>query len=246
MAEKKVKKKKKAKNPKKDKEEVCEIFELKKGRKEKVVKACGEEIVEHASKEQLKKQNNLLRNVLIAMGLFVIFCVLLVWWIDSTRSFEYNGLKFKVVKEGNLILYQTSLPVYYQGELRQYNFYLRNDPRKLEDVNFDGDVRLLKNMVVNMSDIRCDGDEVIGVANLVKLWNVLGTKVITDENATCDPQGRYIYLNILEGNDTQIQEDGTACYEMTVGNCEILRATEKFMVETLIEVNRVQGRSSPD
>lgn len=252
MAEKKTMKKKSSKKKtskkkvaKKDsKEKVCETFEVDKGDKEKVVKSCGEIEKKHATKKELKEQNKTLRNVLIGLGLLVVIFIAIILFMQSMSKFTYINTKFELTKEGSLLFYKTTLPVYYQGDIRDYNFFIRNDPRKLEQVEFDGKIRLLKNVVVNISDIRCDGDEVIAIANLVKLWDVLGADVIKDENATCDPHGRYVYLNIIEGDETKIVEKNEACYDMIIGNCEILEGTEKFMVETFVEVNKVKGRVS--
>lgn len=252
MAEKKSPKKKAVKKKtskgkksgKKDKEKVCETFEVEKGDKEKFVKSCGKIEKKHANKKELKEQNKTLRNVLVGLGLVVLSFVVVMLIFQSMSKFTYKNTEFEFTQEGKLLLYRTTLPVYYQGNIRDYNFYLRNDPRKLEEIEFDGKVRLLKNVVVNMSDIRCDGDEVIAVANLVKLWDVLGANVIKDDNAKCDPQGRYNYVNIIEGDETKITENGEACYEITIGDCEILKGLEKFMVETFVEINAVKGRIS--
>lgn len=235
--------KKKAKKSK-DSEEVCEIFEVEKGGKDKIVKTCGEDIKEHASKEEIKNQNKLLRDILIGLGLIVLFFIFILFWIDSVRHFELRGVEWGIVKEGELILYKTAIPVYYQGNIVDYNFYLRNDPRKLDDgVKFEGNLWLLKNMVINGSDFKCYGDEVIALANLIKLEEVLGTNVIKDPNATCDEEGRYAYLNIHEGDETWVKETDKACYQLKFKNCEILEVTEKFMVETFVRFNAMSSSS---
>jgi len=236
--------KKRVSKKKADEEKVCEIFEAEGKDKEKVVKSCGDLESKHATAKDLKEQNKTLRNVFIGLGMLVVGFVAVILFMQSMSKFTYENTKFELTKEGKLLLYKTSLPVYYQGEIRDYNFFLRNDPRKLEAVEFDGKIRLLKNVVINMSEMKCDGDEVIAIANLVKLWNVIGANVIKDEGATCDEFGRYVYLNIAGGNETKIIENSEACYEMTISNCKILEATEKFMVETFVEVNKVKGRIS--
>jgi hypothetical protein len=233
--------------PKKDalekKEKACEIFEIEEKGKEKIIEKCGDFEEEHASKKNLEKQNKTLRNILIGLVLLVIGFIATILLVQSMSKFTYENTKFEITKEGRLLLYRTTLPVYYQGQIRDYNFYLRNDPRKLKNIEFDGEVHLLKNAVVNMSEIKCDGDEIIALANLIKLWNIIGTNVIKDENASCDELGRYIYLNIAIGDETKIIEKSPACYEMTIDNCKILEATEKFMVETFVELNKVNGRT---
>ncbi len=231
---------------KKDKEKVCEIFEVesRKGNK-KIVKSCGEIDEKKSNEKEIKEQNKILKRVLIGIGLFIVFFIALFLWIDSVRHFNYRGVEFEIVKEGKLILYKTTLPVYYQGGIRDYNFYLRKDPRKIdESVQFNGEIRLLKNLVVNSSDFKCDGDEIIALANLVKLYDVLGSKVIKDPNATCDKLGRYAYITIKDGNETKITEKSIACYDIEVSNCEILEAIERYMTETFVEVNKIKASLS--
>jgi hypothetical protein len=144
--------------------------------------------------ESPKKFNKQLRNILITMVFVFLTIVLTFLIVKSTTKFTYNGVKFEMIKEGNLILYKTSIPVIYRGEIRDYNFYLRNDARKL-NVPFNGELSLRKNAVLNMEkDFKCDGKGIIGVANLVNLYQISEIKIIRDENASCDNEGRYTYF----------------------------------------------------
>jgi len=234
-----MKKDKKKLKEKKIKKEVCEIFKVEKKGEEKTIKTCGTEEIQQATKKQIKEQNKILRNIFIGVGLLIILIISIILFINSVRNFEYEGVKFNVIKEGNIVFYQTSLPVIYNGEKASYNFYLRNDPRKLDQVIFDGEIILLKNMVINMTDnFNCDGDGIIAIANLAKLYEIVGAKIIRDENARCDAQGRYMFLNIQPGDTTRIEQTTPSCYDLYISNCEILKVTEKFMIETFIEINK--------
>ena len=125
------------------------------------------------------------------------------------------------------------------AHVADYNFYIRNDPRKLEEVPFEGDLHILDLMVFNTTeDFNCDGDGVIGVANLVKLYQFLETKIMRDENATCDSQGRYMFLNIQPGEETKVTKVGPSCYNLEVNDCEILEVTERFMIETFVKYDK--------
>ncbi len=226
------------------KEKVCEIFEVDKSGGEKVVKSCGEVAEEPASKEEMARNNRILRNVLIFIG--VVAVVFLVGWltINSIRHFEYRGVKFDVVKEGELILYRTAIPVSYNGGSAMYNFYLRNDPRKLdEEIPFYTRIGyyLSGDVVVNMSEnFDCDGDAVIAVANMVKLLQILGTDVLRDEKASCDMEGRYSFIDFKNGNSSSIKQTGPTCYNFEISDCDILKVTERFMAETFVEINQEQ------
>lgn len=225
----------------KDKEEVCEIFEVKKEGKEKVETSCGSMPKKHATKKEIKEYNKILRNIFIILGVIFLLIFGGKFVLESIRHIEYSEVDFKIVREHNLIFYNTVIPIYSKEgkHLADYNFYLRKDPRKLEAIEFDGELNLKKIAVINMTDdFKCDGDGVIGLANLIKLYDVIGSKIVRDENSTtCDSEGKYMFLNVLPAEETKIEKTGPACYELQVKDCEILNATERFMVETFIEVN---------
>ncbi|VVB83346.1 Uncharacterised protein [uncultured archaeon] len=242
MAKKKEKTTKERKNKKNSKkEEVCEIFDVEKNGKETEIKSCGMEEEKIESPGQVDKEKKIfLKLAIIMIGLFLFFVAFYLMSYYSMH-FDYKGVKFEVTKMGQLTLYKTSLPVTTSdGKRADYNFYLRNDPRKLEAIQFDGQINLSPNMVLNMTNnFNCNGDGMIAIANIQNLYNLIGTKMIKDENATCDLEGRYMFLRIRDGNKTGIMEYGIkgGCYNIDINNCEILPATEKFMLETLITVN---------
>ncbi len=186
-------------------------------------------------------QNKTLRNVIIVVIFLGVFFLIVYYFINSVREFEYSGITGNVVREGNLIFYQISIPVTYKGEKVPYNFYLRNDPRKLDNVPFNGRIEFLKNVAIKgEGDFNCNGEGIIAIANLARLYEVLGADVINDETAECDTQGRYMLIKIKEGEKTEIEQVGLACYEIRINNCEILKGTERFMVETFIEFDKIK------
>ena len=199
------------------------------------------EIEGKPNKNILEKERKQLRNVLLGLGVFVILIVLAVFFINSIKSFEYKGTKFDIVKEGNLILYNTKVALFNENgaHYQNYNFFLRNDPRDLaKAVKFNGELELKKLVVINSEEeFNCDGDGIIAVLNLRQLYEILGAKVIKDENAMCSSDGEYMYINLKEGEETRIEQTGTACYDILINNCEILEGTEKFMVETFAKIN---------
>lgn len=247
--------KKKAKKEEKKKEEVCEIFDIEKAGIEKTVKACGTEEEKIApSKEQIKKEKKIFMIVIIAMLGFILLFLLFYLFNYSMSHFKIEGVSFAIDKTAMMgkTLYKTSIPGFiYNGAfipginanapLAYYNIYFRTDPRELAKIPFEGDMILKENMVLNMTNsFSCNGDGVIAIANVLNLYKAIGTKVIKDENASCDDlYGRYIYLNIKEGNETSINDYGLrgGCYNIDIRGCDILPATERFMLETLIRVN---------
>lgn len=193
-----------------------------------------------ARKEQIRSQNRILRNFLIGVGILIATVFLIMFIFNSINNFEYKGVNFETVREGDLLLYRTSLPVIYQGQKTSYNFYLRNDPRELKEIPFQGELNLRDNLVINSTeDFNCQGDGIIAIANLINLYKISGINVLKDENATCDAGGRYMFVRLQPGNETSIEKFGPACYNININNCEILEGTERFMIESFVEINKL-------
>lgn len=232
------------------KEEVCEIFDVEKNGEETTIKSCGIEEEKKPSEMQIKKEYNIFKIIIITMIGFVLMFLAVIWLVNYFNHITVGGVIFEIDKTTMVgkTIYRTSIPVSYQDGITgktvaaDYNFYFRTDPRILEKIPFEGGINLKKNMVINMTkDFNCNGYGMIAIANLLNLYRVVGTNVIKDENATCDDlEGKYMFLKIEEGEGTYILEHGFngGCYRMKIKDCEILEGTEKFMLETLIEVNK--------
>lgn len=207
-----------------------------KKRKNIIAKKESDEVV--LKKNMAKSQDRILRNFLIGMAALIIFVILFVYAVKSTKKFEYEGVNFEVVKNGKLVFYNTQVPVLINGQSAQYNFYLRNDPRKTgTEVPIEGNLVLAKNLVINSSEeLNCDGDGIIAIANLLNLYKMSGINVIKDDNASCDYSGRYAFIKIQTANETSIEEFGPKCYNLNINNCEILKGTERLMIESFIEI----------
>ena len=235
----KMPRRKKDSEKKIEKEDSVEIFEIEKDGESKIVETKNTETFnEPIGKEQVKEENKIMIKIFLAIGIMLVSFFGVWFFMNSLNNFEYKGINFEVVKE--VAPYRTSVPVLYQGIETHYNFYFRKDPRELENVNFDGDLNIKPFMVVNATDsLKCGGDGVIAIANLANLYKVLGTQVIKDQNATCNQNGTYMFLNLAQSNETEIEQYGPSCYQLNVANCEILKTTEKFMVETLARVEEL-------
>ena len=177
---------------------------------------------------------------IICLAIIILIIAAYVY-INSLRNSSYQGVEFTTMQEGKLIFYQTSIPVLVNGNtVVPYNFYLRTNPKQLKKVDFDTlDFQLMENAVISFEkDFNCDGDAIIAVANLAKLHEVLGISLIRDENATCD--SRYSYLRLQEGDKTSIEKIGENCYILNINNCEILKVTERYMLEMFVQYNNRQ------
>ncbi|MCK5043516.1 hypothetical protein KAR52_00760 [Candidatus Pacearchaeota archaeon] len=246
---KKIKKSEKdKKTPKKVKRRIYEIFKIEKKAKEiskkdeekpeeKIVKIHGTEEQKIETPNQAKSHNKLLKNFLITMGIFTLIIIFVIVSIYSANNFEYKGMKFDVIREGNVIFYHTSFPIVLDERPMNYNVFLRNDPRKLNKIPFEGDLNLLEMMVINNSEsFVCDGDGGIAILNFQQILKILGIDTMKDPDAGCDPQGRYMFIQIQSGDVTGIEQTGPACYNFNVNDCEILKVTEKFLIESLAKL----------
>ena len=261
----KKKKKAASKKEKKETEKVCETFEVEKtGKtaksKEEVKTVCGEIEKKQGSKGEVKRYNKILKTILIIIGALLILFFIALYVINSTRYFDYRGLTGELVQEGDLFFYKVAFPVWYAGNKVPYNIYLRNNPEDLgESIPFtfdtedgikfglkftDNDMyRLVLNVSGTEENFACEGDKegdmVIAIANFVNI-KAIGIAVMSDPNATCDyaGNGRYMYVNVRpanEGEETEIKQVGPACYELIAKDCDILKVTERFMVEAFVK-----------
>jgi len=226
------------KEKKENEEEVCSTFV----EGEKTIKTCGEIPKKHASKEQLMKQNKLLRNVIIIVGL--IFATLIITYLilNNMKYFDAEGIQWDAVKSGSILFYHTSFKVYDDRGIHtaNYNVYLRKNPRKtFNDIEFEGNLSLREMMIIESNeDFICDGDGAISVANMAQILNGMGIQVAKDPNATCDDQGRYMHVLLQPGEKTRIEQSGPTCYNIYVKDCEILEGTERFTLEALKQITK--------
>src|SRR3989344_4853192 len=135
-----------------------------------------------AREEEIKTQNKTLKNVMIFLVVTIASFAAVVLLIYYLNSFSYEEVKFDIIKEGRIILYNTKFPVYSSitgKHIADYNFYLRNDPRELEKIPFDGVINLRDLMVLNITPgLNCEGDGIIAIANFIQILENFGTKII--------------------------------------------------------------------
>lgn len=191
------------------------------------------------------------KSIFFAIAGFIVIASVITWFLVNNSSishFDYRGVKFDIENKKGNILYKTSLPVTSTNEKTgkvtsgDYSFYLINDPRKLERINFYGDIVFMKGLVLNITNEfkNCNAG-INEVQNLLKLYDLYGTKVIKNETAGCDDlYGTYSWANIRKGNKTEITEWGLkgGCYNIYIHNCELSQGVERFILENLVEINK--------
>jgi hypothetical protein len=198
---------------------------------------------EPIKKENIVEKNNWILGTILTILIFLILSVFIVYFIiESKKSFEYNGVEFKIIQEGELTFYNVQVPIYSEKteeKLRDYNFYLRTDPRELKEMEFDDSFTLMKMMVINYSaNLDCSGYGLIALTNLIELHELIGIKVFIDKNETCDSEGRYTYLYIKKSDENRIEKIGKNCYTLYVNDCDIFPTTERVMIETFAKIKQ--------
>ncbi len=251
------KRERKGKEKEKKKEETREIIDIKKEKDD------GGKIIEDGEKpekkveEQIKKENEQLKKIFLIAGILALFFVGIFILINSMNHFTYKGIKFEIDRKTLVgkTIYKTSLPVGSDKKVTlgkviagHYNFYLRNDPRKLEKIPFDVEELVMrKQIVLNFTEnFNCDGDGIIGVANLMNLMVALKGEPIKNESLVCDPGREYTFIQLQQGNETSIEQFDNTCYNLNINNCEVLQVTEKLMVEMLARVNEALEEQNED
>ncbi|MBU1252407.1 MAG: hypothetical protein KJ905_03650 [Nanoarchaeota archaeon] len=214
------------------------------GRKNKPKSINAEEKI---SVKRSKNDDRILTNILIAAGVIIIAGFLGAYLTGRNQqptSFEYKGVNFTEVifcdAKPCLTTYNTKLPVLLDGERAEYNFYFRNDARKLESqVPFEGEINLKNEMNMEITyGLACEGYSSVAMDTFGRVFDVLKVKVNAGEDMTCKPASEKMYVTIQEGDETVVEQTGDSCYTINIKGCEILKGTERFLVEVLAEVNK--------
>jgi hypothetical protein len=172
------------------------------------------------------------------LGFIVLGFLFILMIFYSMSHFEYEGVKYEILKEKDINFYHTSFPSNFvtTGRTIEYNVYLRNDPHELKNIPFEGNLNLLEIAVIKINEgdnFDCEGDGVIAIHNFNQVLGAMGTQVIKDDDAKCDDSGRYNYFELKSGDETKIVQTGPTCYDFFIKDCEILDATEKFLIKSL-------------
>jgi len=206
------------------------------------------------NKKERKIERELLWIIVFLAFLVVVFLVASSIF-RGFNSFEHEGLTFTKERFGNIPVYHY---YYYfrgnDGGLIKYNLFVRNDPRE-NNVPVSGDDIVFeeKNKIVfvavNSSGLQECVDGILGVAELTNF--LVGNQIDVQGGnldfwdagkerqkwITCENRPRNIVIAIIEGDKTEINIDGN-CYEITIANCEVLEATERFAIQSVLDAKK--------
>jgi len=200
------------------------------------------------------------KEMYIVIGVMVLLIILFAAFYNifqSFSSFEYNGLKFTREKIGSTLFYHHSY--FYdvgQGKTNQYNLYLRYDPRK-NNVPIEGEITFPSQgskvyISVNTSELVKCNESILAAAgiadfiagNLFKVVGAVPDRAEANSNnltyATCGTYPLAMTILLTGGNETKVTKTGK-CYIISSSNCEILKAVEKFEVQSILDARERTG-----
>ncbi|MEK6850349.1 MAG: hypothetical protein AABX85_02115 [Nanoarchaeota archaeon] len=188
---------------------------------------------------------------IIGVMAFALIAIALIPMISKqANTFKYEGLTFTKERFGEIPVFHY---YYYTGDAgkeHRYNIYMRTDPRE-NNVSVDGEIgypRIGDVVFVSLNSTafqKCENvlremhtiaDFLNGNGYVVKAGN-------PDENfakqnnityVTCKTRPSNMVILITPGDETKILSNDD-CQFITVNNCELLPAIEKFIVKSLID-----------
>ncbi len=207
------------------------------------------------NKVKERKLERELLGVLAFLAVIIIVFLVASAYFKSLNTFEYQGLAFSKQRVGDIQVFHHSYYVKLQaGGLALYNFYIRNDPRE-NDVLISGKSNLMNPGSVVYLSVNSDGLQEcrygpLAVGSLSSFLTDNQMKVIAgnlnfwdaglnrDLWATCENKPGNKVIEILKGNETKVTIEGN-CYKVEVDNCEILEATEKLEVQSILDAKKI-------
>ncbi|MEK6872891.1 MAG: hypothetical protein AABW90_02680 [Nanoarchaeota archaeon] len=222
-----------------------------------------ENINNETAGEQNDKDLEEIQNKQIKMAVFfmigVILILVLVFFIKGNfiDKFNYKGLVFQKTQLGDIMFYSTRFPVVeVTGQvIGDYAINLRNDPRKLafisinttnEKIEFAIDKGKYDPVYISLNPFmkNCE-DSGLALLELSGFLKDSGLEVrssVTDKayaeannliQRWCYNSAFDTVIIITSGNITTINEIAPNCYEIVFKECEILQASERFMLVVL-------------
>lgn len=212
-------------------------------------------MVKNLTKNKERRLERELLGVLLFLGAIIVVFLIASAYFKSLSYFEYEGLTFSKKRVGQIEVFHHSYYVQTQaGTLALYNFYIRNDPRENNvpligksnlmnpgsvvylSVNSDGlaECRYSPLAVGSLSSFLTDNQMKVIAGNL-DFWDAGSRR---DLWATCENRPGNKVIEILNANETRVTIDGN-CYRVEVANCEILEATEKLEVQSIVDAKKI-------
>lgn len=194
------------------------------------------------------KQEKQIKLVVIFMAVLILGVIGTYFLINSTKNFEYAGVKFQKLKTGNTIRYVAKFPLRsITGEVVSYlPFEFREDPRKLENIEINGSIRMKKKIAeaYNKDFVASCGDVGLAAVTLSVYLKLTSNYQLEPFAATtnrsesverdvpyvsCEDTEEYTVIILKQGDESRIEQKGD-CYILEAANCNVMNITERFMM----------------
>ena len=208
------------------------------------------------SKKGIKKKQN--RQIMWAIILMISLILIIVGvpFIKNNfiNKFRYINLDFQKTQLGDMYFYSTQIPVADSSNnvIGTFSMNFRNDPRELEDINFKKTTSVpvfTKERTVYISPGKIERNCVESSAATLTLSGFLrqfaqlnvsagiSDKKVAEENKfpyiACINTKKNTVIEIIEGNETKIEQISPDCYRLEYKDCEIMKVGEKFILAIL-------------
>lgn len=210
---------------------------VKKTKKKEVGKKKGKEKTDKEKKLELKnlkkRQEKQIRVFIVVMISLLIFIFIIYAFIQATLKFSYTGLEFEKVRQGDLILYRTSV----------FPIFLREDPRVLRDIPIEGKIILQKNIGIGgEKDVleECE-DSTLAATTLSIFYGRSGLQTFSASTnkaeaeefdvtyVECNLNNDYSVILLKKGEENKISKKAS-CYILEAKDCEVMNIAERFIV----------------
>ncbi|PIN92950.1 hypothetical protein COU54_04940 [Candidatus Pacearchaeota archaeon CG10_big_fil_rev_8_21_14_0_10_31_24] len=187
--------------------------------------------------------------ILLGVGILIIFLVC-YYFFYSWGQFNYKGLAFAKEAYSGVVMYHYFYFFDDSGQIYKNNIYLRHDPRQ-NKIPIDGEIVYLSDSYVyigvDSKNLKYCEDSAIALASLSgfisnNLFELRSgntdVEVAKENNQTyidCEKFPQNTIILIKEGNETKITKEGNNCHIISVSQCEIQPAVEKFVVQSILD-----------
>lgn len=221
---------------------------MKKEKKQKEAAENGvdENVLEKEKSEKRSEMDKQLKWVIGMMIAVVVIAIIIYFIVQGKSKFYYGGLDFEKVMYDKLLLYHAKIPITSQtgAVVANYNLFLRNDPRHLEDINVSGKIRLKTKTIVSLdpeAETGCTDAGLTGASffSFLKYAGIQAGLAYSDKNysllmnksfVNCDTNTSASVIMIEKGDRNEVRQEKQDCYVIEFKDCDILKATERFMV----------------
>ncbi len=211
---------------------------------EKKVKEAKEEELEEKVFEKHSRQTKI---IVIIMIVLLSSVFLAHWFVQKSKTFEYNGIKFYKEKEGTIMFYKSTLGyATLSGESIPFVIKLRTDPRELDKILIEGQVKnLRKEAFLSLSPevTTCNNTlrTMVDFSLTLGAFGIKTSAATTDEGyakennlplITCKDAKQQTVIVMKGADESKIVKTGE-CYTLEIENCEIQEIFESFLLDLI-------------